>query len=214
MLPGAALHEGSTAGPETVAAVLGEAVRTIEANGLPCVLIGGLASSVHGRPRCSGDVDLLLMPESAGLALEALAEAGFRTERTNPAWIFKAFREDVLVDLIFKASGDIYLDDEMLRRASVRFYRGTRVRVIPPEDLVVIKAIAHDEESARHWYDALAVIARMRLDWDYLLERSTISPRRVLSLLLYAHSLDLWVPARTLQQLAERVVFDREESSP
>jgi predicted nucleotidyltransferase len=150
------------------------------------------------------------MPETAMIALEALGENGFRTERTNPAWIFKAFRDDVLVDLIFKARGDIYLDVEMLRRSSVLAYRGTRVRVIPPEDLVVIKAIVHDEETPRHWHDALGVIARGALDWDYLVERAQHSPRRVLSLLLYALSIDLWVPAAPLQRLASRVVFDRE----
>jgi predicted nucleotidyltransferase len=211
-LPGAALHEGSTADLDTVACVLAEAVRAIEAHGVPYVLLGGLASALLGRPRCSGDVDLFLMPESAPIALEALAGAGFRTERTNPAWIFKAFRREVLVDLIFKARGDIYLDAEMLRRASVQSYRGTSVRVIPPEDLIVIKAIVHDEETPRHWHDALGIIAHAELDWDYLLERANHAPRRVLSLLLYALSEDLWVPVRPLQRLAARVLFDREAS--
>lgn len=211
MLPGAAIHDGSTADLDTVAGVLAEAVRTIDAHGVPYLLVGGLASALLGRRRCSGDVDLFLQPESASIALDALADAGFRTERTNPAWLFKAFRDDVLVDLIFKARGDIYLDEEMLRRASVQTYRKTRVRVIPPEDLIVIKAIVHDEETPRHWYDALGVIAQGELDWDYLVERASHSPRRVLSLLLYALSVDLWVPARALQRLAARVVFDRED---
>ncbi|MGH7286655.1 MAG: nucleotidyltransferase [Myxococcota bacterium] len=190
--------------------MLAEAVRAIEAHGVPYVLLGGLASALLGRPRCSGDVDLFLMPESAPIALDALAGAGFRTERTNPAWIFKAFRREVLVDLIFKARRDIYLDAEMLRRASVQPYRGTPVRVIPPEDLIVIKAIVHDEETPRHWHDALGILAHAELDWDYLLERANHSPRRVLSLLLYALSEDLWVPVRPLQRLAARVLFDRE----
>ena len=210
MLPGAAVHDGSTADLDTVAAVLADAVRAIEAHGVPYVLLGGLASALHGRPRCSNDVDLFVMPESAPLALDALAEAGFRTERTNPAWLFKAFRDGVLVDLLFKARGDIYLDAEMLRRASVQSYRGTRVRVIPPEDLIVIKAIVHDEETPRHWHDALGVIARSELDWSYLVERASHAPRRVLSLLLYALSVDLWVPDHAVQRLAARVVFDRE----
>lgn len=210
MLPGAATHDGSTADLDTVAVVLADAVRAIEAHGVPYVLLGGLASALLGRPRCSADIDLFVMPESAPIALEALDETGFRTERTNPNWLFKAFRDDVLVDLIFKARGNIYLDDEMLRRASVRSYRGTRVRVIPPEDLLVIKAIVHDEDTPRHWYDALGLIADAPLDWDYLLERARRGPRRVLSLLLYALSVDLWVPPHALERLAERVVSGRE----
>jgi predicted nucleotidyltransferase len=210
MLPGAAIHEGSSADLDTVAAVLAESTRIIEALGLPYVLFGGLASSLLGRPRCSGDVDLLLMPESAGIVLEALADAGFRTERTNPAWLFKAFRDDVLVDLIFKARGDIYLDAEMMRRASTLSFRGIPVRVIPPEDLIVIKAIVHDEETPRHWYDAIGVLARAKIDWDYLIERAGRSPRRMLSLLLYAASVDVWVPAEPMKRLAARVLFDQE----
>ena len=41
--------------------------------------------------------------------------------------------------------------------------------MIAPEDLIVIKAIVFDEETPRHWYDALALIPRGELDWDYLL---------------------------------------------
>jgi predicted nucleotidyltransferase len=210
MLPGAAVHAGSCADLDTVALVLTEATRIIEAHGVPYVLIGGLASSLLGRPRCSSDVDLMLMPESAGIALDALAEEGFRTERTNPAWLFKAFRDDVLVDLIFKGRGDIYLDAEMLRRASMCSFRGARVRVVPPEDLIVIKAIVHDEETPRHWHDALSVLAHAKIDWDYLVLRAEHGPRRVLSLLLYAQSVDVWVPARPLRELADRVLFDQE----
>ena len=45
-------------------------------------------------------------------------------------------------------------------------------RELAPEDLVVMKAISHDEESPRHWHDALGVLATVDLDWDYLLERA------------------------------------------
>jgi predicted nucleotidyltransferase len=188
--------------------VLGEAVRALEDAKIDYVLISGIASALHGRPRCSSDVDLLVTPACAPSALAALAQAGFETERTNEHWLYKAFKDDVLVDLLFKASGDIHLDDEMLRRAVMGSWRDVRVRVIPPEDLVVMKAIAHDEETPRHWGDALGVIAAASLDWDYLLERARWSPRRVLSLLLYATSIDLHVPGRVLRRLGHQVLHD------
>ena len=50
--------------------------------------------------------------------------------------------------------------------------------------------------------DALAIIARTPLDWTYLVERARqAGPRRVLSLLLYAESNDLAVPAEAVDQL-------------
>ena len=207
MLPGATTHEGSSGDPAALADVLGSAVKAFDAADIGYVLIGGLASAVLGRPRCSSDIDFLCAPEDAHRALAALAAAGFETEVTNPAWLFKGFRDGILVDLLFKTYGDIYLDREMLRRANHYTFLGARVRVVPPEDLIVIKAVVHDEETPRHWHDALALLRRADLDWDYLVERAQRGPRRVLALLLYAVSNDLWVPNRPMRQLAEQVLF-------
>jgi len=208
MMPGACTHEGSTGGHDALRAVFGEAVRAFELADVPYVLIGGLASAALGRPRCSSDVDLLVMPQTAPHALEVLEKVGFTTERTNPAWLYKAFRDDILVDLLFKTKGDIYLDREMLRRAPVHNVLGTDVKVMPPEDMIVIKALAHDEETPRHWHDALALVRRPDLDWDYLLMRADQGPRRVLALLAYATSCDLRVPSLALRKLANRVLFE------
>ena len=208
MLPGACIHEGSSGSPEALVAVFEKAVHALEMAEVPYVLIGGLASAALGRPRCSSDIDLFVAPRSAPFALEVLEKAGFATEQTNPAWLFKAFRDDILVDLLFKTVGDIYLDREMLRRARLHTVLGTEVRVIPPEDLIVIKAIVHDEETPRHWHDALGLLTRDDLDWDYLLARASRAPRRVLALLVYATSCDRWVPSAALRRLANQVLFE------
>jgi predicted nucleotidyltransferase len=203
-LPGAAVHEGSTAGFDAIATALGDATRALEAGELPYLLIGGMASALLGRRRCSSDVDLLVMPEHALRALALLEADGFTTEQTNPHWLFKAFRDDVLVDILFKSKGDIYLDEEMLARSGRVDFQGIAVRVIAPEDLLVIKAVAHDEESPRHWHDALALLASEHdLDWGYILRRARKGRRRVLSLLVYATSLDLSVPREVIRQLFE-----------
>ena len=208
MLPGASIHAGSSGDLQALAAVFRRAVEAFELGDVPYLLIGGLASAALGRPRCSSDIDLFVAPESAPYALEVLAKAGFTTEVTNPAWLYKAFYQDILVDLLFKTVGDIYLDREMLRRARTETVLGCEVRVIPPEDLIVIKAIVHDEETPRHWHDALALIPRTDLDWDYLLARANHAPRRVLALLAYATSCDLWVPSAALRKLANQVLFE------
>ena len=213
MLPGAEPHEGAAASDlDAVAVVLDETVQALDQADVPYLLIGGLASSVLGRPRCSTDVDLLVRPADAPRALDALAKKGFRTERINPLWLYKAFRRDVLVDILFQAKGGIYLDDEMLRRSTLRSFRGVSARVVSAEDLIVMKAIVHDEETPRHWGDALAMLvpAAGTLDWDYLLWRARLGPQRVLSLLSYASSVDLHVPRDALRRLAGVVIFDEE----
>jgi predicted nucleotidyltransferase len=190
---------------DTVAAALRDAVSAFEEAGLPYVLIGGLASTVHGRPRATLDIDVLVREGDAKEALKALSRAGFSTEETNPQWIYKASRDNADIDLIFWLKGDVYLDDEMLARATEREVEGVRVRVIPPEDLIVVKAVIHDEQTPRHWGDALAVIADTDLDWEYLARRARKGVRRVLALLIYAQSNDLVVDDETIRSLFAQV---------
>lgn len=121
--------------------VLSEAVAAVEGAGIPYVLMGGIGSAAFGRPRSTHDIDFFVRPESARPVLEALAAAGFDTEERDPRWLFKGYKHDMLVDVIFRSSGDIYLDEEMLARSTVESFGSCRARVIPPEDLVVIKAV-------------------------------------------------------------------------
>ena len=44
---------------------------------VPYALCGGLALAIHGHPRATKDIDLLIPPESIGDALGAAARAGF-----------------------------------------------------------------------------------------------------------------------------------------
>jgi hypothetical protein len=201
--PDSARRPGTTTDPFFSTAA--EAGTALGAADVPYVVVGGLGSSIRGRPRWTDDVDVLVAPEDAGRALEALARAGYATEETNPHWIYKATRHDVVVDVIFAAKGGIYLDGEMVRRATTELVGGGRVRVAAPEDLIVMKAVAHDEPSMHHWHDALGIIASCDLDWAYLLERGQHGARRLLSLLVYAQSDDLVVPEGPIRELVATI---------
>jgi len=188
-------------GDDALDATLRDAVAALEAEHIPYLLIGGLASTLLGRPRYTRDVDLFVRQPDALRALAALGAARFETEETNPAWIYKAVKREVTVDLIFWLTGDIYVDDEMLARAPRLDWAGTPISVIPPEDLVVIKAIVHDEQNPHHWHDALGVVAACDLDWEYLAARARHGARRVLALLVYAQANDLVVTDETIRAL-------------
>lgn len=186
--------------------VVRRAVDALEEAGLPYLWMGGIASAVHGRPRWTHDADVFVRPEDAIATLDALGRAGFETERTYPDWLFKAIRDDIVVDVIFRGCRGVQVDEEMLERSTVEPFQGIPLRLLPAEDLVVIKAVTHDEHMPRHWHDALAIVARGDLDWDYLLERARRhGPRRVLSLLLYAESIDLIVPRQVTRTLFEAI---------
>jgi hypothetical protein len=201
--PEAAFHEGSRADLDGLAAVLRQVVGALEEAKLDYVLIGGLASSLLGRPRCSSDIDVLVRPEQARPALAALDAVGFQTNEKYPHWLYKAYRDDAVVDVLFKCRGEIYLDDAMLERSQLASFRGTPVRIAPREDLIVVKAIVHEEHMPRHWHDALALLVGP-MDWEYFLHRARKGPRRILSLLLYAESIGIAVPRGVTQQLWEQ----------
>ncbi len=187
-----------------VTAEVGEA---LERAGIRYAFMGGLAATTLGRPRWTHDLDVFVKPQEALAALDALKAKGYETERTDEAWLYKAFKKNVMVDVLFKSRGNIYFDDEMYERSVVAAYRGLQVRFVSPEDLVVIKAAVHDEVGPHHWFDALAILSTGKIEWDYLVRRARASPRRVLSLLLYAQSDDLLIPNRVVRQLFHQL-FD------
>ena len=154
-------------------------------------IIGGVASAAYGRPRWTKDIDVFCRAEDADRVLDNFAAGGFDIERTNPMWIYKAFRDDVQIDIIFKVRWEVYFDNEMAQRIRPIELDGVEIPVLAPEDIVVMKAMAVDEESPWHWYDALGILAAVDLDWEYLLMRARKSPNRVLSLLHYAASNDV-----------------------
>ena len=191
---------------DTFLGVLRETVAAVEAADIDYLLMGGISSTVHGRERWTHDIDLFVRTVDARRVLDALSDKGFDTEETFPDWLFKGFKHDVLVDVIFRSSGGVRVDDEMLDRADVRDIRGVKARIIPPEDLLVIKAVVHDEHLPRHWHDALGLVAHCPLDWDYLLRRARAhGARRTLALLVYAQSNDLIVPERVIGELFDAI---------
>jgi hypothetical protein len=190
----------------TFVRVLEETIELFRSSGLTHVFMGGLASGALGRPRWTHDIDVFVRPEDAHEALRVLEAAGFRTQQTDPKWLFKGLKDDVLVDVIFLSTGRVALDEEMVARAREVDIDGFRAPVIAPEDLVVIKALVHKERSPRHWFDAMALLRREDLDWDYLLRRAQQhGPVRVLSLLYYARSNDQVIPDQAIATLLAAV---------
>ncbi len=198
---------------ETFSRVLVSALDALQESGVPYALIGGIAASGLGRPRPTHDIDIFIRPDDAEAALAALAKHGFDTERTDPGWLYKGWKDGMMVDLIFKSHGDIYFDDEMSERTRMIRYHGRDIPAVSPEDLVIIKAAVHSENGPHHWHDALAVLSHANLDWDYLIKRARRATRRVLALLIYAQSNDIWIPNRVIFDLYN-ITFGQEPVTP
>jgi hypothetical protein len=59
-------------------------VQTLGAAGLPYAICGGIAMSIHARPRATIDIDLLAPPGDVSAIAEALGARGFVRRPTTP----------------------------------------------------------------------------------------------------------------------------------
>lgn len=200
------VHPEETPESERLLAVLDEAVAALSAADITFLLMGGLATSVLGRNRGVTDIDLFVRDRDVGSVLSALDDAGFETLVVSPNWLAKGFKDDVLVDVISRSTHDITLTDEILERGRDVDVHGRRLPCVAPEDLIVMKAVATSEDTARYWFDALSLLGRPELDWAYLARRAKQhGARRLLSLLFFARSMDLLVPDEIVEDLVDAV---------
>jgi predicted nucleotidyltransferase len=194
---------------EGYASVLRAATEAVDGAGVPHLVFGSIATRALGRPRpisTDEDIDLFVRPPDAPAALRALEEAGFVTVEEDPTWIHKAKRAGVTVDLIFKAAGRVYMDDEMFDRGIPTTVFGVNVRLLPAEDLAVMKALLHDEDRAFDWFDAVSILERGSIDWDYVTRRAeAYGAQRVLSLMIFAETLGVAVPDEAIARLREAI---------
>lgn len=189
--------------------ILAEAIEIADGEGIEYVVGGSIASNEWGRPSAIGDVDLVIDPPDAKRLLKAFDSHGYDTEMTEPKWLYKATKDGKTVDLIFELEGPWYLDEAMVSKAVASDVHGVLCRVMGAEDYVVSQALAFGEDTPNYWYNALAVLTRSDIDWDYLVERSSRSPRRVLAFLLFADSIDVPVADGVLQRIWDNIYGDR-----
>jgi hypothetical protein len=148
------------------------AVPVLHEKEIPFLLGGSMAVWAYGGPEPVNDLDLMLRPQDAQAAQDALAEAGFATEDPPEEWLLKAWHGDVLVDLIFAPRG-VPVTDEVLARGNERSLSAIRLRVMALEDVLTSKLLALDEHQLDMAYLLQLVRAvREQVDWDELRRRT------------------------------------------
>jgi Uncharacterised nucleotidyltransferase len=143
---------------------------------IPFLLGGSLASWARGGPETRHDLDLMIKPEDAERALQALVDAGMRAEDPPEEWLVKAWDGDVLVDLIFAPKG-LPMTDEVIARGDVLAVLSMEMRVMALEDVLTTKLMALSEHALR--YESLLRISRAlreQVDWDTVRARTASSP--------------------------------------
>jgi hypothetical protein len=150
--------------------------RALREADVPFVLGGGMACWARGGPETDHDVDFMIRPEDAERALAALAELGMRTERPPEEWLYKAWHEDVLIDLIFAPIGKP-LDEHWFENADELEVSAVGMHVASLEDVISTSLLALSEQYLR--YESVVTIARTlreQVDWDAVRARTASSP--------------------------------------
>jgi hypothetical protein len=151
-----------------------DAIQRLTAAGVPSLVGGAYAyGSYTGIYRDTKDLDLFLRKPDALRALEVLEKDGWRTERTQEVWLYKAFKGEWFVDLIFSSGNGIAsVDDEWFASARPGLVFGQKVLLTPPEEMIWSKAFVLERER----FDGADVAHLFRscartMDWERLLRR-------------------------------------------
>jgi len=206
--------------PQTVA-FYQDAMRILREAGQRFLMGGAYAFGPYtGIERHTKDLDLFVHPAESGLALEALAAAGYRCELKFPHWLGKAWKDDDFVDLIFSSgSGIAVVDDGWFQHSVPARVFDTDVRLIPAEEMIWSKAFVMERER----YDGNDVMHLLRargphLDWRRLIDRFGPRWRVLLAYLVlfgFVYPADrARVPEAPLSELLARLRAERAEPPP
>lgn len=126
---------------------LQDVFRSFQQHEVKYLVIGGIASILHGVPRATFDLDILIeaFPENAQRLLDALLDAGFGTASlTNVddliANEITIFKDRVRIDVQTSTQG-IKFEDAWIRKETMQ-YHGQKFYVVSKEDLLSSKRAA------------------------------------------------------------------------
>jgi hypothetical protein len=163
--------------PGVLGDTLKKAAAALREAEVPFLLCGSMACWARGGPPLvTKDVDFCVKPDDAERALGALANAGLPTERPPEGWLYKAWDDDILVDLLFRPAG-VPVTDEILARGDELTVMSVPMRVAAIDDVVSTKLLALNEHSL-DLVQLLQIARSLReaIDWEEVRARTEDSP--------------------------------------
>jgi hypothetical protein len=163
--------------PEVLAEALKRAAAALRKAEVPFMLCGSVAAWARGGPEpYTKDIDLCVKEADADRALDALAAMGMATERPPEGWLYKAWDEDILVDLLF-APANVPVTDRTFERSDELLVLSVPMRVAAIDDIMATELLALNESSID--LQQLLQIARAlreQIAWGPLHRRTRESP--------------------------------------
>lgn len=155
-------------------AALRDLVTWLQAESVPGVVIGGVAASVLGPPRMTNDVDALVALDES--RWEGFVAAGRQQGFVARAEDWLAFAKESRVLLMRHGPSatnvevvvaGLSYEQEVIERAQWVELAEVRLPLPTPEDLVIMKSVAHRPRDVADIEGIVA--AREDLDWDRVL---------------------------------------------
>ncbi|GAA4287314.1 hypothetical protein GCM10022262_16730 [Georgenia daeguensis] len=144
--------------------------------GIPFALAGGFAAWVHGAPQSEHDADFVIREQDRSTAWEALSETELRVVDPVENWLFKAYKGEALVDIIFRLDGEP-VPDEIFDRADSFDVFGVPMPVMQATDILSEKMRVLTEQRC-NFSDLLPVARALReqVDWAEVATRIEGNP--------------------------------------
>lgn len=146
--------------------------------GVPFLLGGAIGMACYtGRWRNTKDLDFFVRPRHHEAMVRALRDAGFEDyfsqQQYDRSWIFRGFREGVILDVIWTLPNHrVDVDDDWFQHARTVHIHREPYQAIPLEELVRIKLYVMQRERC-DWVDVLNLLAAGidQVDWNHLVAR-------------------------------------------
>ncbi len=162
----------------TLAELLADVIRRLERSGIPYMVTGSIASTFHGEPRATRDLDIVIDPEPDSLTalVDDLAADGYYVDRDAA---FAALRDRTQFNAIGPAATKVDLiirkDRPFSREEFGRRRRadllGTSAFIASVEDMIIAKlewSVPYDSERQRRDVAVMLEISGDSVDHVYV----------------------------------------------
>ena len=146
-------------GLRRVAVALGDA-------GIPYALCGTYAAWARGAPEPLHDADFVIREDDVDTARAAVEAAGLELRDPAENWLFKAYNDGQLIDVLFRMVGEP-VPMEVFERADELEVLAVRMPVMSASDLMSTKLrVLHEHYCDYARLLPVARALREQIDWD------------------------------------------------
>lgn len=143
---------------------------------IPYALCGTYAAWARGAPEPLHDADFVIREEDVDVARKALEDAGLELREPAEDWLFKAYNDGQLVDVLFRMVGEPVSMD-VFERCDVLEVLAVRMPVLSATDLMSTKLrVLHEHYCDYARLLPVARALREQVDWDLVRRECADNP--------------------------------------